>query len=116
MLDTENWIRARDAFGTGSTLDVLGAESIEGLPDTDWMDVMFGTGIEQEYNLSVASNTEKTNFFLSAGYLGEKGVYLDTRADRFSFRNNIEHRFNKYITIGESLYGSTVRTNPAACM
>ncbi|MBE0652715.1 MAG: TonB-dependent receptor [Bacteroidales bacterium] len=113
LLNTEEWIRARDAFGTGSTLDVLGAESIDDLPDTDWMDVMFGTGTEQEYNLSIASGNEKTNFFLSAGFLGEKGVYLDTRADRFSFRNNIEHKFNKYITIGESIYGSSVKMNPA---
>jgi TonB-dependent starch-binding outer membrane protein SusC len=113
LLNTEEWIRARDAFGTGNTLDVLGTESIEDLPDTDWMDEMFGTGIEQEYNLSIASNTEETNFLLSAGYLGEKGVYMDTRADRFSFRNNIEHKFNKYITIGESIYGSVVKTNPA---
>jgi TonB-dependent starch-binding outer membrane protein SusC len=113
LLDTKDWIRARDAFGTGSTLDVLGVQSADDLPDTDWMDVMFGTGIEQEYNFSVASNADKTNFFLSAGYLGEKGVYLDTRADRFSFRNNIEHKFNKHITIGESIYGSSVKTNPA---
>ncbi len=113
LLNTKEWIRARDAFGTGSTLDVLGAKNVDDLPNTDWMDVMFGTGIEQEYNLSVASGNEKTNFFLSAGYMGEKGVYLDTRADRFSFRNNIDHKFNDHITLGESIYGSAVKTNPA---
>ena len=113
LLNTTDWIRARDAFGTSNTLDVLGATSIEDLPDTDWMDVMFDTGIEQEYNLSIASQTEKTSFFLSGGYLSEKGVYMDTRADRFSFRNNIEHKFNEHITIGESLYGSATKTNPA---
>ena len=113
LLNTADWIRARDAFGTSNILDVLGATGIEDLPDTDWMDVMFDTGIEQEYNLSIASKTEKTSFFLSGGYLSEKGVYLDTRADRFSFRNNIEHKFNEHITIGESLYGSATKTNPA---
>ncbi|MCK9207043.1 MAG: SusC/RagA family TonB-linked outer membrane protein, partial [Salinivirgaceae bacterium] len=113
LLNTNDWIRARDAFGTSNTLDVLGVTSIEDLPNTDWMDVMFGTGIEQEYNISMASSTESTSFFLSAGYLGEKGVYMDTRADRFSFRNNIEHKFTKNITIGESIYGSSVKTNPA---
>ncbi len=113
LLNTADWIRARDAFGTGNTLDVLGATSINDLPDTNWMDVMFGTGIEQEYNLSVASKTEKTSFYLSGSYLGEKGVYLDTRADRFSFRNNIDYKFSDHVTIGESLYGSAVKTNPA---
>ena len=113
LLNTKDWIRARDAFGTSNTLDILGVSSVDDLPNTDWMDVMFGTGTEQEYNISVASNSKATSFFLSAGYLGEKGVYLDTRADRFSFRNNIEHRFNKHMTIGESIYGSSVKTNPA---
>jgi TonB-linked SusC/RagA family outer membrane protein len=77
------------------------------------MDVMFNPGIEQEYNLSIASKTEKTSFFLSGSYLSEKGVYMDTRAERFSFRNNIDHKFNDRITIGESLYGSVTKTNPA---
>ncbi len=113
LLNTEAWIRARDAFGTGSTLDVLGAASIRDLPDTDWMDVMFDPGLEQEYNLSLASKTDKTSFFLSGGYLGEKGVYMDTRADRYSFRNNIEYKVNDRFTIGESLYGSATKTNPA---
>ncbi len=113
LLNTADWIRARDAFGTGSTLDVLGATSVDDLPDVDWMDVMFDTGIEQEYNLSIASKTDKTSFFLSGSYLSEKGVYMDTRADRFSFRNNIDHKFNEHITIGESIYGSAVKSNPA---
>ncbi|MFA9391701.1 MAG: SusC/RagA family TonB-linked outer membrane protein [Prolixibacteraceae bacterium] len=113
LLNTADWIRARDAFGTGSTLDVLGATSISDLPDTDWMDVMFDPGIEQEYNLSIASKTKNTSFFLSGSYLSEKGVYMDTKADRFSFRNNIDYKFNNHITLGESIYGSAVKTNPA---
>ncbi|MCB8994126.1 MAG: SusC/RagA family TonB-linked outer membrane protein [Bacteroidales bacterium] len=113
LLDTKDWIRARDVFGTSNTLNVLGAGSIDDLPDTDWMKVMFGTGIEQEYNLSAASSSEKTSFFLSGSYLSEKGVYLDTRSDRFSFRNNLEHKFSDHISIGESLYGSSIKTNPS---
>ena len=113
LLNTADWIRARDAFGTSNTLDVLGATSIDQLPDTDWMDVMFDTGIEQEYNLSVTASNDKTSFYLSGSFLDEKGTYMDTGAKRFSFRNNLEHRFNKHISVGESLYGSLTKTNPA---
>lgn len=113
LLNTPDWIRARDAFGTGSTMDVLGVSSVDELPNVDWMSVMFGTGIEEEYNLSIASKTDKTSFFLSCSYLGEKGVYMDTRANRFSFRNNIDYKFNEHITIGESIYGSAVKSNPS---
>jgi TonB-linked SusC/RagA family outer membrane protein len=113
LLNTAEWIRARDAFGTSNTLNVLGAENISDLPNTDWIKVMFGTGTEQEYNLSIASASEKTSFFLSASYLSEKGVYLDTQSDRFSFRNNLDYKFTDHITIGESIYGSSTKTNPS---
>lgn len=113
LLNTADWIRARDAFGNSNTLDLLGETSIDQLPNTDWMDVMFGTGTEQEYNLSLTASSEKVNFFLSGSYLNEKGVYMDTSAERFSFRNNLDYKFNQYITIGESIYGSSNKSNPA---
>lgn len=113
LLDTPDWIRARDAWGTSSTLDLLGVTSVDQLPNTNWMDVMFGTGIEQEYNLSVSSAGKNTKFFLSAGYLDEKGTYMDTRAQRFSVRTNLDHTIGKHVTIGESIYGSMTKTNPS---
>jgi TonB-linked SusC/RagA family outer membrane protein len=113
LLNTADWIRARDAFGTGSILEILGVENIADLPDTDWMDVMFDTGVEQEYNVSLSSASEKIRFFLSGSYLSEKGVYMDTKAERFSFRNNLDYQFNSHITIGESIYGSMTKTKPA---
>ena len=113
LLGTPDWVRARDAFGTTNTLNLLGANSVEDLPNTDWMKVMFGTGLEQEYNVSLSSATDKTSVFLSGSYLGEKGVYMDTRADRFSIRNNLDYKYNNHITIGESFYGTYTKTNPA---
>jgi TonB-linked SusC/RagA family outer membrane protein len=113
LLNTADWIRARDAFETGSTLDVLGAKTLADLPDTDWMNVMFDTGLEQEYNLSLAASSGKTRFYLSGSYLNEKGVYRDTDAHRFSFRNNLDYEFSRHITLGESISGSTRKTNPA---
>jgi TonB-linked SusC/RagA family outer membrane protein len=113
LLNTADWIRARDAFGSSSTLNVLGVENINDLPDTDWMSVMYDTGVEQEYNVSLSSASEKIRFFLSGSYLNEKGVYMDTKAERFSLRNNLEYKFNSNITIGESIYGSKTKTKPA---
>ncbi|MDR1543622.1 MAG: TonB-dependent receptor [Prevotellaceae bacterium] len=113
LLNTEQWIKARDAWGNGNSLLNLGVSDISELPNVDWIDVMFGTGIEQEYNVSLTAATDKTNVYLSIGYLGEKGVYMDTKADRFSFRNNLDYKFSKHITIGEAIYGSMTKTNPS---
>lgn len=112
LLNRDDFIRAKSYTGA----DILAFEGVEDastLPDVNWMDVMYQTGIEQEYNLSVSGSSEKTNFFLSAGFYSEKGVFIDTKAERFSFRTNIDHRFNDYISIGESLYGNLRKNNPA---
>jgi len=113
LLGTSDWLAARDAWGTGSTLDVLGVSAVEDLPNTDWMDVMFDTGVEQEYNISVRGGGEKTSFFLSLGYLDEKGTYMDTRASRYSLRATIDHKMNHRIRFGESIYGTITSTNPS---
>ena len=113
LLGTEDWIRARDVWGTGNTLELLGATSANELPNTDWMKVMFGTGIEQEYNVSVSGGTEKTKMFMSVGFLDEKGTYMDTRARRYSFRTNLDHKLGKHVSIGESVYGAMTQTNPS---
>lgn len=113
LLDTENWVLAQDAWGIGSTLDKLQVSSIDELPNTDWMDVMFGRGIEQEYNVSASGGGEKTKFYLSFSYLDEKGTYMDTRASRFSLRANIDHKMNKHVSFGEAVFASMTTTNPA---
>jgi len=114
LLGTEDWIKARDIWGTGSTLQTMGVSSIDELPNTNWMDVMYGTGIEQEYNVGVSHSGEKTNMFMSIGYYDEKGTYLGTSAKRFSFRTNLDHKIGKHVKIGESIYGTWTKTDPAA--
>jgi TonB-linked SusC/RagA family outer membrane protein len=112
LLNTADFIRARKDEGS----DILSYEGVTGasqLPDVNWMNVMYQTGIEQEYNISISGSTEKVNFFMSGGYLNEKGVFLDTGADRFSFRTNIDYKFNRHITVGENLYGNLRTNNPA---
>ena len=113
LLGTPDWIRARDAWGTGSTLDVLGVTSVDELPNTDWMSVMFGRGIEQEYNVSASGGGEKTKFFLSFGVLDEKGTYMDTRATRYSLRANLDHKVGKHVSFGEEIFASMASYNPA---
>lgn len=112
LLNRDEFIRARKYMGA-DILSFEGVESASELPDVDWMDVMYDTGIEQEYNISLSGSTEKANFFLSGGYYSEEGVFIDTKADRFSFRTNLDYKINKHITIGETIYGSMRKNNPS---
>jgi len=112
LLNRDEFIRARKAMGS-DILILEGVQSASELPDVNWMDVMYDTGIEQEYNVSLSGSTEKVSFFMSGGFYSEKGVYLDTQADRFSFRTNLDYKMNKHVTIGENLYGNMRTNNPS---
>jgi len=112
LLDRDDFIKAKGYEGQ-NILSYEGVTDASTLPDVNWMNVMYDTGIEQEYNVSMSGSTEKVNFFMSGGYYSEKGVFLDTKADRFTFRTNLDYKFNKHITIGENIYGSLRTNNPS---
>lgn len=95
--------------------DILAQEGVDSageLPDVDWMDAMYDTGHEQEYNLSLSGGRNGLNYYLSAGFYDEKGVYLDSSADRFSVRTNVDWKINKIFTIGTSSYANYIKSNP----
>lgn len=71
--DQEIWLRRLNFRG------VLLANALAGKV-TDWEDLIYRTGVRQDYNVSVSGATEKANYYLSAGYLHNDGV---VRGDYF---------------------------------
>ncbi|WP_185968890.1 TonB-dependent receptor [Carboxylicivirga sp. M1479] len=71
--------------------------------DFDWWDAYTQTGAYDNYNVNISGGDEKTNFFVSAGYLSQEGTVVGTAFDRFSGRVNLNHEINKYIKIGNNL-------------
>ena len=43
-------------------------------PNTDWWDLITRDGAVQNYNLSVSGSNDKSNFYISAGVMDEKGL------------------------------------------
>ena len=65
---------------------------------TDWTDKLFGTGISQNYQLSVTSGTEKLRYYVSAGHTSEKGIVNKAYFRRTNFRANIDSDLFKWLT------------------
>lgn len=82
--------------------------------DYNWRDILFSTGITQNYDLSFSKGTDKYNYYASFNYFDEKGTYVDTGFKRYSFRLNSDIKINNWLTFGESLQLSFTDTNPAA--
>ncbi len=111
LLNRDQFIAARMLMGT----DILAAEGVDDpsvLPDVDWMDVMYKTAHEQEYNLALSGGNNSLKYYVSAGYVDEEGTYLDSKARRFSIRTNVDYNINKIFSVGTSTTGSVFDVNP----
>lgn len=112
MLNRDEFIDAQSLIGRDILLS-HGVTSKEELPDIDWMDKMYDTGTEQEYNVSLSEASNKFKFFVSGGFYSQDGVYIDNNAKRFTLRSNIDYQINKHISVGLSLFGNVRTNNPA---
>ncbi len=111
LMNRDQFIQAKAYTG----VDILayeGVTSASELPDNDWMDTMYDTGQEQEYMLALSGGSDKIKYYVSGGYYKEKGTYLDSSADRWSLRVNVDYNINRYLSVGTSSYGSVQKTNP----
>jgi len=73
----------------------------EGTTDrTDWFDEVYGTGITQNYQLQISDGNDRTRYFISGGYLNEKGVLSSAFFRRYNFRSNIESQVRKWLNVG----------------
>ena len=60
--------------------------------DTNWYDEMIKNAPITQSNLNISGGTDKINYFISAGYLYQGGIWVtnSTGKNRFNFRSNID--------------------------
>jgi TonB-linked SusC/RagA family outer membrane protein len=66
----------------------------------DWIDLVSRNATQQSHNISVASGTDKTKYYLSAGYFSEKGMFRENDYDRFNVRLNLDQTISKTVKAG----------------
>lgn len=83
-----------------------------GLADqTDWAKEAYKTGIQQNYQLSISDGTEKLRYFLSAGYVNDKGVLEGSFFKRYNFRANIDNQLRKWMKVTANINYSDYNDN-----
>ena len=56
---------------------------------TDWQDQISQTGLRQDYSLSASGGSESVNYYVSGGYLDQRGVIKESGFERYSLRANV---------------------------
>lgn len=69
------------------------------LPD-NWGDKMFGKAVRQEYNASVSGGADKANYYMSFGYLNDKGYIVSSDFKRYSTRLNADYQAKSWLKVG----------------
>ena len=69
-------------------------------PNTNFFDEVFRTAPTTQHNLSVSSNSEKSNTYLSINYLKQDGIIKNTDSERYGINFNHETQVSKRIKLG----------------
>jgi TonB-linked SusC/RagA family outer membrane protein len=77
----------------------------------DWFNEVYRTGITQNYQFSVADGNDRLNYYLSAGYLDEKGVLNAAFFKRYSFRANVGNQVRKWLNVNANIAYSENQKN-----
>lgn len=75
--------------------------------ETDWLDLVVGSGTQQEHQLSVSGGSKDIKYYLSGSYFDEQGIIPKTGYSRYSARANIEANLNSKLRVGLSSTLST---------
>ena len=69
----------------------------------NWAKEMYGTGVQQNYQVSVSGGTAKTKYYISSAYQDENGIIKPASYDRFSLRTNLNTEVSSWLKLNTNL-------------
>ncbi|MBD0283894.1 MAG: TonB-dependent receptor [Flavisolibacter sp.] len=70
------------------------------LVDTRWYDYIYRTGFAHNHSVSVSGASEKTNYYFSAGFTDQEGIFKNNNYRRMTGRFTLDHKVTNRITLG----------------
>jgi len=80
---------------------------------TNWVNEIFRTGLNQEYSFSMSGGNETSNFYSGFDYRNTEGILLNTYSKRFNYRLNSSHQITPWLKVGENMFYSNTNGNSA---
>lgn len=68
--------------------------------NTNWQDETYGTGSFQNYQLSYSGGTDKSQYYVSGGYLNNKGIINPSEYNRYTLRLNLDNQVKEWLKMG----------------
>lgn len=94
--DPETYLIDDVAFNNSIPASVLNT-------DTDWRDLVFRTGVVQQYYVSLAGKSNNHSYYNSISYFNEKGTMKTTGYNQINVRSNNSYDITKWLSITSNL-------------
>ena len=95
-----------DAKADPNGLNAIGVPNYVAYPNTNWGKELFSVSTPmQSHNLALNGGNETTQFLLSANYMDNPGTIVNTGADRYGLRVNLQSKLSKFLTVGTQTFG-----------
>ncbi len=82
--------------------------------DFDWYSPMQRTGKRTDASINYAGKSDKSDYFVSLGYLNDAGYIIKSDFKRFNGRINVNANVKPWLKTGLNIYGSTSDGNLAS--
>lgn len=105
MLNAEQWATLHNEMMTNAGLVTNPAYADPASLGTgsDWLGALFRTAPMQNYSLSYANSTDKSNLYISGNYLNQDGIVINTGYQRFTFQINSDTKVTDFLKFGNNI-------------
>ncbi|RZK59611.1 MAG: TonB-dependent receptor [Pedobacter sp.] len=82
--------------------------------DTDWREEVLRRGITKDVNVSAAGGTDKLKYYVSGGYIDQKGIVIGSDFERYSAKFNLSNDVTSFFSWGiNNTIGWSAQNTPA---
>jgi TonB-linked SusC/RagA family outer membrane protein len=74
--------------------------------DTDWLKAIQQLGNRTEATVNISGGSKTSDYYLSVGYLTEKGYIIGSQFDRYTMNTNVNSQITSFLKIGGTLSGN----------
>ncbi|MBR5724591.1 MAG: TonB-dependent receptor [Bacteroidales bacterium] len=103
VMNAQQYIDWQQQAGQLPSLDDIIKTGIwDGVTDTNWADVLYGTGVTHSHTVGAQGGNDRGSYFLSLNYLDEDGMArgnTDTYK-RFTAQVNADYKIKSWFTVG----------------
>lgn len=89
-----------DEWITRIGLKPVEIENFKAGKTTDWYDLVVGSALRQDYTIGVGGGSKDLKYYLSAGYLNNKGIITGDQFSTVRTRLNLDLRVTNWLNVG----------------